>query len=40
VEPIVIVDELLSLDVDTPDDLENPRISRLLDRLITKRDNS
>lgn len=40
VDALVIDDELLSLDVDTPGDLENPRIAQLLDRLITKRDHS
>lgn len=40
VEPIVIDDELLSLDLDTPGDLENPRVLETLDRLITKRDHS
>ncbi len=37
IEPLVVDDELLSLDLDTPSDLENPLTLEVLDRLITKR---
>lgn len=37
VEPIVVDDDLLSLDLDTPDDLANPRIVHQLDRLLPNR---
>jgi 2-phospho-L-lactate guanylyltransferase (CobY/MobA/RfbA family) len=37
VEPLVVADDLLSLDLDTPHDLENPKVADQLDRLIRSR---
>lgn len=39
-DPLVIDDPLLSLDLDTPDDLEDPRIVQLLDHIIANRRRS
>lgn len=37
VEPLVVADDMLSLDLDTPRDLENPKVADQLDRLIRSR---